>query len=207
MLTRAKSALKRAIKLTPAYFAAHNALGNVCLGLQDLKGAQKAYEEVIKLNPRAPEGHANLARVLASTGQSTSATKAIHTAIELSPESVALYHELASVYKNSGEEQLAKRVLRAALRLAPRHAASHYHLGEMLAGTVFSTEKDIPGAMRHLTRAVQLDPTMAEAYMSLGMLYWGQGQLFRARDLLQAGLRARPFSEGHANLGIVLSDL
>ena len=71
LLTRAKSALKRAIKLTPAYFAAHNALGNVCLGLQDLKGAQKAYEEVIKLNPRAPEGHANLARVLASTGQST----------------------------------------------------------------------------------------------------------------------------------------
>ena len=207
LLTRAKSALKRAIKLTPAYFAAHNALGNVCLGLQDLKGAQKAYEDVIKLNPRAPEGHANLARVLASTGQSTSATKAIHTAIELSPENVALYHELASVYKNSGEEQLAKRVLRAALRLAPRHAASHYHLGEMLAGTVFSTEKDIPGAMRHLTRAVQLDPTMAEAYMSLGMLYWGQGQLFRARDLLQAGLRARPFSEGHANLGIVLSDL
>ncbi len=62
-------------------------------------------------------------------------------------------------------------------------------------GTVFSEDKDIPGAIRHLTRAVTLEATMAEAHMSLGMLYWGQGQLARARNQLQAGLRARPFAD------------
>ena len=207
LLTRAKAALKKAVEYAPTYYAAYNSLGNVYLGLQDLPGAQRAYEKVVELSPRAPEGHANLARILHATGQAPAAIAAAQTAIALAPEQVALYHELASVCKAVGQERLAARVLRTALRLAPRHAASHYQLGEILAGTVFSEEKDIPGAMRHLTRAVSLDPAMAEAYMSLGMLYWGQGQMHRARDLLRAGLRARPFSEGHANLGIVLSDL
>jgi tetratricopeptide (TPR) repeat protein len=207
LLNRAKTALKRAVEFSPKSYAAYNSLGNVYLGLQDLAGAQSAYEKVVKLSPRAPEGHANLARILSGTGQASGAIQALQTAIGIAPDNVVFYHELATVCKNVGQEQLAKRLLRAALRMAPRHAASHYQLGEMMAGTVFSEEKDIPGAMRHLTRAVTLDPTMAEAFMSLGMLYWGQGQLHRAQDLLKTGLMARPFSEGHANLGIVLSDM
>jgi len=43
--------------------------------------------------------------------------------------------------------------------------------------------------------------------MSLGMLHWGQGRLELARTLLTKGLKVRPFAEGAANLGIVLSDL
>jgi len=207
LLNRAKAALKKSVEFAPSSYAAYNSLGNVYLGLQDLKGAQKAYEKVVKLSPRAPEGHANLARILQATGQSHAAIQAIQTAIAIAPDNAVFYHELASVCKSTGQEKLAKQVLRTAIRLAPRHAASHYQLGEILAGTVFSDEKDIPGAMRHLTRAVKLDPSMAEAFMSLGMLYWGQGQMHRARDLLKAGLKARPFSEGHANLGIVLSDI
>ena len=35
----------------------------------------------------------------------------------------------------------------------------------------------------------------------------GQGQLARAEQLLTQGLAIRPFSEGKANLGIVLSDM
>jgi protein O-GlcNAc transferase len=42
---------------------------------------------------------------------------------------------------------------------------------------------------------------------SLGPLSSDLSSDFISRDLLRAGLRARPFSEGHANLGIVLSDL
>ena len=207
LLTRAKSALKKAVEFSPKYYAAYNSLGNVYLGLKDLKGAQRAYEQVVELNPQAPEGHANLARILQATGQVSDAMQAVQTAITLTPDNAAFYLELASVCKAAGHERLAKRCLRTAIRLHPRNAASHYQLGELLAGTVFSDEKDIPGAMRHLTRAVMLGPSMAEAHMSLGMLYWGQGQMHRARDLLQAGLKARAFSEGHANLGIVLSDL
>lgn len=187
LLNRAKSALKKAVQFSPNYFAAHNALGNVCLGLKDLKGAQQAYTKVVELNPRAPEGHANLARVLVSTGQAAEAVRAVQTAIGLAPDIAAFYLELASVSKAVGQDRLAKRCLRTAIRLHPRHAGSHYQLGELLAGSVFSDEKDIPGAMRHLTSAVRLDPSMAEAYMSLGMLYWGQGQMHRARDLLRAG--------------------
>ena len=188
LLTRAKAALKKAVEYSPQYYAAYNSLGNVYLGLQDLPGAQQAYAKVVELSPRAPEGHANLARILHATGQSPAAISAIEIAISLAPGQVALYHELAAVCKAVGQERLATRLLRTALRLAPRHAVSHYQLGEILAGTVFSDEKDIPGAMRHLTRAVALDPTMAEAYMSLGMLYWGQGKMHRARDLLRSSI-------------------
>lgn len=46
LLIKAKAALKQSVALAPGYYPAFNALGNVCLGLKDLKGAQKAYQKV-----------------------------------------------------------------------------------------------------------------------------------------------------------------
>ena len=43
------------------------------------------------------------------------------------------------------------------IRLAPHQASFHYFLGELLAGTVYSEDKDIPGAMVHLAKAIRLD--------------------------------------------------
>eukprot|EP00961_Rhodomonas_salina_P248200 3354609-Rhodomonas_salina.1 len=35
---------------------------------------------------------------------------------------------------------------KTAIRLIPNHAPSHYQIGELMAGTVFTEDKDIPGS-------------------------------------------------------------
>ena len=55
-------------------------------------------------------------------------------------------------------------------------------------------DKDIPRALRMYERAIRTDPALAEAYMSLGMLHWGQGRLELARTLLTKGLKVTNLS-------------
>jgi len=207
LMFKAADNLKKAINLSPSMFAAFNQLGNVYLALQDYGRAGDAYRSVTQISPRQPEGYANLARVLLMQGKGQEALQASQRAIDISPANGLLYHELGTAYKSIGREAEAKRMWKTAIRLIPNHAPSHYQIGELMAGTVFTEDKDIPGAMRSLAKAIQLDPNLAEAYMSLGMLHWGQGRMHLARDLLSKGLQVRPFAEGAANLGIVLSDL
>jgi tetratricopeptide (TPR) repeat protein len=206
-LKAAENALVKSTKMSPKNHAAYNSLGNVYLATGKMELALSAYRSVSKHSPKSPEGYANAGRVLLGMGRGKEALRAMMDAADLAPANAALQYELAMALKGVGREEEAKRFLRMATRLDQTLAAAHYQLGELQSGTIYTENKDIPGAIRSHTLAIRHDPSMAEAYMSLAMLHWNLGRLFMAEILLKEGLSLKPMGEIAANLGIVQNDL
>jgi Tfp pilus assembly protein PilF len=58
----------------------------------------------------------------------------------------------------------AKKELQQELEIDPANAGAEYVLGELAR-----QGQDLPEAVRHFTKAVQLNPSFADAYLGLGM--------------------------------------
>jgi len=90
-LDQAKAAVERAIKLDPANYLAHQALGDVLRMRGDPDGALAALERALALNPSAPWSHAIIGKVKVDLGRAEEALGDIETALRISPPDHAFY--------------------------------------------------------------------------------------------------------------------
>ncbi|HEX9191909.1 MAG TPA: tetratricopeptide repeat protein [Candidatus Deferrimicrobiaceae bacterium] len=73
-------------------------------------------------------------------------------------------------------------------------------------GVTYLEQRNLPMAMRELTRADELDPGNPEIEMTLGLAYQARGDLPKAEEYLRRALDRKPdYGEAHNNLGIVLA--
>lgn len=78
----------------------------------------------------------------------------------------------------------------------------------MQMGVTYLEQRNIPSAMRELTRAAELDPGNPEIDMVLGLAYQSRGDLAKAERHFRDAIGKRPdYADAHNNLGIVLSNL
>jgi len=77
----------------------------------------------------------------------------------------------------------------------------------MKMGVTYLEQRNLPMAMKELTRASELDPDNAEVDMMLGLAYRARGDQKEAEKYLREAIDKRPdYAEAHNNLGIVLAD-
>ncbi len=96
----------------------------------------------------------------------------------------------------------AKKELQAELEIDPANAGAEYVLGELARQA-----QDLPEAVKHFSKATQLEPNFADAYLGLGMSLLaqkkyagsggsagegGQASTRESRGALQPGDRVRP---------------
>jgi len=73
-------------------------------------------------------------------------------------------------------------------------------------GVTYLGQRNLPAAMRELTRAAELDPENPEIDMALGLAYQARGDLGKAEEYLRSAIRKNPdYAEAHNNLGNLLS--
>lgn len=78
----------------------------------------------------------------------------------------------------------------------------------MQMGVTYLEQRNLPSAMRELTRASELDPDNPEVDMALGLAYQARGDPGKAEEHFRNAIRKKPdYAEAHNNLGIVLSNL
>ena len=76
----------------------------------------------------------------------------------------------------------------------------------MQMGVTYLEQRNLPAAMRELTRAAELDPENPEIDMTLGLAYQFRGDLGKAEEYMRKAIRKKPdYAEAHNNLGFVLS--
>lgn len=76
----------------------------------------------------------------------------------------------------------------------------------MEMGVTYLNQRNLPAAMRELTRAAELDPENPEIDMVLGIAYQHRGDLEKAEDFMREAIRKKPdYAEAHNNLGNLLS--
>jgi type IV pilus biogenesis/stability protein PilW len=76
----------------------------------------------------------------------------------------------------------------------------------MQMGMTYLEQRNLPSAMRELTKASELDPENPEIDMALGLAYQARGDLGKAGEYFREAIGKKPdYAEAHNNLGIVLS--
>ncbi len=76
----------------------------------------------------------------------------------------------------------------------------------MQMGVTYLEQRNLPAAMRELTRAAELDPENPEIDMTLGLAYQARGDLGKAEEYMRTAIRKKPdYAEAHNNLGFLLS--
>ena len=77
----------------------------------------------------------------------------------------------------------------------------------MRMGVTYLEQRNLPMAMRELTKASELDPDNPEIDMTLGLAYQARGDLPEAEKHLRTAIDKKPdYAEAQNNLGIVLAE-
>jgi len=77
----------------------------------------------------------------------------------------------------------------------------------MRMGVTYLGQRNLPMAMRELTKASELDPKNAEVEMVLGLAYQARGDLSKAEEHLRRAIAMMPdYADARNNLGIVLAE-
>lgn len=96
-----------------------------------------------------------------------------------------------------GDVAAAEQRVDALLQKSPKSARARF-----LKGMVLVERRQTAEAIALYTALVEDFPELPEPYNNLAVLYAGQGQYDRARNALEAAVRARPdFPTAHENLG------
>lgn len=91
---------------------------------------------------------------------------------------------------------------------APSQERKKEASARMGMGMTYLEQRNLPSAMRELTKASELDPENAEIDVALGLAYQARGDLGKAAECFRSAIRKTPdYAEAHNNLGIVLSQL
>ena len=106
------------------------------------------------------------------------------------------FQEASLLYRN-GQFERALAHVDAWLKERPQDAR-----GRFLRGMIFTQQKKTDLALRIYTELTQDFPELPEPYNNLAVIYADQGELERARGLLESAVRANAaFAAAHENLG------
>jgi tetratricopeptide (TPR) repeat protein len=158
--SEARELLQRALAQQPNDVEALRALGNLEYGEGNPAAAIEAFEAALRADPRNDLTRSDLARARSEAGSDLSeALELALTARHSEPENAEYADTLGLVLYRKGLHEAAAEQFRAAIALAPHPIASfHYRLGRALLG-----DGDSAGGKIELERALELDPSFAEA--------------------------------------------
>jgi protein O-mannosyl-transferase len=179
---------------------AHNNLGVVLVGREELEEAISHYREALRIYPAYAEAHNNLGVALRERGELEDAIQHYREALRINPAYAEAHYNLANALVNRGELEDAIGHYREALRIRPVDAKTHYNLGTALA-----RKGQLEEAIQHFRQALEIDPVYAMAHYNLATALAVRGELGEAIDHFQQALRTEPqYAEAHESLARAL---
>jgi Flp pilus assembly protein TadD len=140
-----------------------------------------------------------LSRLLAAKGQTDQAEAQMLDVLGRYPDNLDALEQLASVQSDAGNTKQLQSVVARLARIAPTNRITRYYTGSLY---FLQGRPDL--AVPEAELAVRENPRDALAQSLLGAALASLGQLERARDALEASLRANPFSPGtYMNLAML----
>jgi tetratricopeptide (TPR) repeat protein len=157
-------------------------------------GLPKLAAEVARQQPSRAEFYVELGEGWLNAGQPKNAIPAFEQALKRAPKSSVALLDLASALTQSGQNARASNILQLGLKTGLSDPLLWYQLG---------LASHDPAAF---TKALSMDPEMAEAHNALGELVAGSGDMPRAENEFRQALRIEPdLPAAQSNLGHVLA--
>ncbi len=154
--------LKRSLALRPNFAAAHYHLGTAFEEMGDDAEALAAYHRAIALDPKLAKAHARVATFLVGKGARKEAAEAYDRAAAAAGNTISgqLFRVKALMARDRMEE--AEERVRRLIERNPASADAHRLLGNLLGETGHFDE-----ALKHIERAIALQPQSVSAYYGL----------------------------------------
>jgi tetratricopeptide (TPR) repeat protein len=169
---------------------AHVGLGEVALTSWNFEEAEKHAASALETNPNfAPALHL-LGKKLIVERRYEEAVEAGERALAINPRDLAALSIVAAGYACRFDQEGVERIARRVSEIDPRCARLHGTLGDALGGI-----RQYASSEGEYLRAIDYDPTDANARTELGMMYMQWGFEDKARDALDAAWALDPFNE------------
>jgi tetratricopeptide (TPR) repeat protein len=160
----------------------------------------QASRDLLRRAPRSPLVHELNAEALESQGKWDDAAVEYQQALKADPDLPGIHFKLGRLYlsrpRTADTTAAARREFTEELRVDPKNAGAEYVLGELARQA-----EDWPEAIGHFTRASNLDPRFAEAYVGLGRCLLATHRDNAAVQPLEAAVKLQPGNpEAHFHL-------
>jgi Flp pilus assembly protein TadD len=153
-------------KFTPRVLAEAVAEGNRAFEAKDYATARRAYERVLSLDPQNQLGLVNLGMVEFYAGDPQKSENLLKQAVRQRLETAPAWLTLGMIYMDQNRFPEALAALSQATLYDPNNPRARNFLG-----VVIGRQGWIYGAEQELRRAVELDPTYADAHYNLAVFY------------------------------------
>ena len=212
------NSLRDSLAIDPDYVSARARLADVLLRTAELEASRELYTALTREFPGLPTAHYGLGLVAAAQGDKRAAAAHHRHAIDVAPQFGAAHYALALAYRDTGRHDLAERHLRAHQRWGARVPVLPDPLLEAVR-SLKSTARDLIGEAARLAgsgrfeesialhlKALEADPTVAQAHVNLISLYGRVGQLDKAAEHYRSALTLeRNLADAHYNYGVLLA--
>jgi len=189
----AEKYLKLAIEADPKFVGPRGALADVCYRKGDKAQAINWYDEELKVAPDAVPVMINRAALLDEMGRKDDALAAYQAILDKSPTEAAAYTSMATIYTDKGQEDKAIEILQKMEQVAKPDAKAWFNIGAN-----FSNADKLDRAEQAYRKALELDPSLAEANREMGYIALRKGDNATAVALLENYLGARPNADDAA---------
>jgi len=198
--------LRMALFINPLLRDVYGTMGNLYAGDKEFGEARKYYQRATEIFPKDKEMWLNLGFILTQLEQHEKAFEAYKTAYKLDIKFIQAYSNLnlaaqklgrseplleipilvENVEKNvkSRNYEAARKYAARMVEIVPGNADSHISLGNVLYFLGRHEE-----AIKVLEKSIELNPTISVAWLNLGQIYQGKGELDLAKEHYQAVLK------------------
>ncbi len=156
--------------------------------LRDYDRAVNLFTRAIQLDPRNAEIYHNRGMAYAYLRRWREAIDDFTRALQYEPHPSS-YEQRGNVYGSMGDKRAARQDWEHALRMDARRVLPLLNLGWLAF-----EERNLNEALDYLNRALQVEPTMAQAYLHRAKVYYEMGDQARtfsdlqhAKELIESG--------------------
>ncbi len=146
----------------PTSWMAHNNLGSLLLGREQIDEASAHIERALQLNERNAGALRNLALIRQRQGRADEALGLYERAVALQPEDTVAAVALGEMHLHRGNASRARELFADAARREGRNLLAWYNLGLMAMA-----DGDAAEAVRCLSKAVAIQDDLSEAHYQL----------------------------------------
>jgi serine/threonine protein kinase/tetratricopeptide (TPR) repeat protein len=150
--------------------------------------ARQEVERALALQPTSEEGMRLLGRVLMRQGHVDEGLVQFNKAIAIRPNSLSLFTEMGLALYSASRFAEALAAFERAIALSPNSS-----LNLTQAGAASQAMGDDKRALAYYERAIAIQPR-AEAFSSMGTIYYSQGEYAKAAGAYEGALLIRPLS-------------
>jgi tetratricopeptide (TPR) repeat protein len=214
----AGAAFREALQIDREYLPARLKLAESLMRAGDLEASRAEYEALVRQFPELALAHHGLGHLLSVQGNRAAAAEHYRRAVELVPQFGAARYALALAYRDLGLGDRAQTHLAAYRAYGNRRPALRDPLLEHVR-SMKGTARDLVEEAARLGRAgrldesialhlkaLEVDPTAAQAHVNLISLYGRTGRPDKAEEHYRAVLRLEAnLADAHYNYGVLLA--